>query len=292
MNIEFEPVSLQRQEEYLSFLRQAPQCPSDYSFINLWGWQESYGLEWAFLPNMVLIRQTLPEEKCWAPIGCWQNFNWQQMGDCLRQGMQFVRVPEQLKDLMRLNIAGLEITDSRDHWDYLYSRQELSELKGNRFHKKKNLVRQFERDYETQYIPLDSGHVEKVLTFQTEWLMWRNFEGDDTLDAENRAIYRVLRDWGKLTGIMGGAFLFENRFIAYTIGEPLNDATLVIHFEKGCPNFKGIYQAINQAFLLHCAQDFTIINREQDLGDPGLRKSKESYHPVDYLKKYEIRVTA
>ncbi len=289
MNIQFEPVSLQRQEEYIRYLKQTPQVSSDYSFVNLWGWQENYGLEWAFLPNFVLLKQTLPEERYWAPIGCWYDFDWQQIESCLQEALPFVRVPETLKNLMHTNIAGLKITDSRDHWDYLYSRQELAELRGNRFHKKKNLVRQFERAYDVEYISLDGGDVEKVLTFQTEWLMWRNTEGDDTLDAENRAIYRVLRDWDKLTGIMGGAFLFENRFIAYTIGEPLNDENLVIHFEKGCPNFKGIYQAINQAFLLHSGQNFAIVNREQDLGDPGLRKSKESYHPIEYLKKYEIR---
>jgi hypothetical protein len=62
----------------------------------------------------------------------------------------------------------------------------------------------------------------------------------------------------------------------------------VVHFEKGCTGFKGVYQAINQVFLKNAAAGFARVNREQDLGDPGLRKAKESYHPVDFVKKYRL----
>lgn len=285
----FEPISLHGQEKYLEYLRKTPQISSDYSFINLWGWQENYGLEWAFSPELVFIRQTKPTIRYWSPIGNWSAFDWKKLDAYFREEIFFVRVPEDLKEIMNRRLDGLQVVENRDDWDYLYSRQELAELRGNRFHKKKNLVRQFERDYAVEYISLSSEDVEQVLTFQTEWLMWRNLEGENTLDAENRAIYRVLRDWDRLSGIAGGGFLYENRIIAYTIGERLDDKTVVIHFEKGCPNFKGIYQAINQAFLLHGAVDFELVNREQDLGDPGLRKSKESYNPLCYLKKYTVK---
>jgi hypothetical protein len=62
----------------------------------------------------------------------------------------------------------------------------------------------------------------------------------------------------------------------------------VIHFEKGDPDFKGVYQAINQLFLARAGEGYSFVNREQDLGDPGLRKAKQSYHPVAYLKKYRV----
>jgi len=80
----------------------------------------------------------------------------------------------------------------------------------------------------------------------------------------------------------------DEKMIAYTIAEALDDTTVVIHFEKGCPNFKGVYQAINQVFLAQCCQGFQIVNREQDLGDEGLRKAKLSYNPVAFLKKYRV----
>jgi hypothetical protein len=65
---------------------------------------------------------------------------------------------------------------------------------------------------------------------------------------------------------------------------------LLIHFEKGDPAFKGVYQAINQFFLEHSEGDFSIVNREQDLDNPGLRKAKLSYHPIDFVKKYRVHL--
>ncbi|MFZ0484981.1 MAG: phosphatidylglycerol lysyltransferase domain-containing protein, partial [Desulfobacterales bacterium] len=72
------------------------------------------------------------------------------------------------------------------------------------------------------------------------------------------------------------------------IAEQLSQDTIVIHFEKGNPDYKGAYQAINQMFLEHNGEQFDFVNREQDLGDEGLRKAKLSYHPVDFVKKYRV----
>jgi len=80
--------------------------------------------------------------------------------------------------------------------------------------------------------------------------------------------------------------------IAYTVAEALDDAMLVIHFEKGHTGFKGVYQAINQMFLEHQGQGFTYVDREQDLGDEGLRKAKLSYNPVLFLEKRAVRIGA
>ncbi len=66
---------------------------------------------------------------------------------------------------------------------------------------------------------------------------------------------------------------------------------LLIHFEKGNPEFKGIYQAINQFFLNHLQHPYQTVNREQDLDDDGLRKAKLSYHPIDFIRKYQVTIT-
>jgi hypothetical protein len=135
---------------------------------------------------------------------------------------------------------------------------------------------------------LDEKTVECALALQTDWFLWRNTENDQTLDAENRAIVKVMHDWSKLGGLIGAGLVVDDKMIAYTIGEALDETSVVIHFEKGCPNFKGVYQAINQMFLDRCCRGFRIVNREQDLGDEGLRKAKLSYNPVGFLKKYQI----
>jgi len=76
--------------------------------------------------------------------------------------------------------------------------------------------------------------------------------------------------------------------VAYTIAESLTKDTLVIHFEKGNQDCKGVYQAINQMFLEHSGNKFEWVNREQDLDNQGLRKAKLSYNPVNFLKKYRV----
>ncbi len=288
MNLTFAPITLDGQDEYNRLLAACPQKPSDYSFVNIWGWGREYGLEWAFATDHILLRQTLPQIAYWAPVGDWNTLEWPAVWAALPEDALFIRIPEMLKDIWTETLPGVLVEECREHWDYLYEVEELVELKGRKFHNKKNLRNQFERDNEFHFVRLDEKTVECALALQTDWFLWRNTENDQTLDAENRAIIKVMHDWSKLTGLIGGGLVVGDKMIAYTIAEALDAETVVIHFEKGCPQFKGVYQAINQIFLEQCCRGFRIVNREQDLGDEGLRKAKLSYNPLDFLKKYRV----
>lgn len=148
MTLTFDPIageqSLLKQKDYRAILAACPQITSDYSFLNLWGWAEVYGLEWAWEKGLVWIRQTLPEEKYWAPMGPWREVNWEMTRKAhISDGTRFIRVPETLCDIWREQNLPVSVEDARGQWDYLYSVHELTELKGNRYHKKKNLLNQF-----------------------------------------------------------------------------------------------------------------------------------------------------
>lgn len=288
MEKSFEPITLEGQEEYNRLLAKCSQKPSDYSFVNLWGWGREYGLEWSFRNDYVLVRQTFPQTLYWAPVGNWEAADWEALQGELPERTCFIRIPEELKLIWEQRLEGVQSEECREHWDYLYDVEELTELKGRKFHKKKNLLNQFLRDHDAAFVTLDEKTVECALALQTDWFLWRNTENDQTLDAENRAIIKVMHDWSRLGGLIGGGLVVDEKMIAYTIAEALDDTTIVIHFEKGCPNFKGVYQAINQIFLERCCQGYKIVNREQDLGDDGLRKAKLSYNPVAFLKKYRV----
>ena len=132
--------------------------------------------------------------------------------------------------------------------------------------------------------------IEMALEMQEEWCLWRDCESSETLSAENRAISRVLASWESISGLTGGALLVDEALIAYTVAEPINGSTLVIHFEKGCTGFKGTYQAINQMFLENMGSGYRRANREQDLGDEGLRKAKLSYNPSGFVKKFDVTI--
>lgn len=284
--------NLSRQTEYRNVLSSCPQVASDYSFINIWGWAEAYALEWAWENEFVWLRQSQPETRYWAPIGPWNKVDdWRSKLNALfPNGGEFIRVPAHLLNIWnRTDGLQLEATGLRGHWDYIYAVSDLVELKGNRFHNKKNLLNQFIKKTAYSYSAFDSALVTCALSMQTNWCEWRDCESSETLSAENRAIERVLTHWDALNGLIGGAITINSKLAAYTIAEPLTDTTVVIHFEKGSPDITGIYQAINQMFLKNQTNRFSHVNREQDLDDLGLRKAKLSYHPSEFLKKYSVR---
>ncbi|MEJ2101940.1 MAG: phosphatidylglycerol lysyltransferase domain-containing protein [Desulfobacterales bacterium] len=252
MTLSFEPISLERQEDYLEILSHCPQIASDYSFLNLWAWSPEYELSWAWDGDLIWIRQNQPETFLWAPVGDWNAVDWPgRFHDHPEVQSVFTRVPEMLAA-------------------------------------QKNLLNQFNRNYSSSYLPFGADMVKQAMAMQTDWCTWRDCESSDILSSENRAISRVLTEWRKLAGLFGGALMIDGSMVAYTLAEALTRDMLVIHFEKGDTQYKGIYQAINQQFLANSASHYTIVNREQDLNDEGLRKAKLSYHPTDYLQKYRV----
>ncbi len=290
MKLQFEPIVLEKQNDYAVLLGRCPQIASDYSFLNLWAWAEDYGLHWAWEENLVWIRQTRPDEFQWAPVGPWDQIDWnKKFEEITDRPLTLIRVPQTLAEQWRAILGGqATIVEERGHWDYVYAASDLIELGGNRYHKKKNLLNQFIKKYEYTYVSFGPELIEQAMAMQADWCTWRDCESSEVLSAENRAVYRILEDWRRLEGALGGAINVDGTMVAYTVAEQLSPDTVVIHFEKGDTQYKGVYQAINQMFLANSAGGYTFVNREQDLNDEGLRKAKLSYLPVEFLRKYRV----
>lgn len=294
MPLEFEPIAapaaLSKQSAFKNRLAQCPQVTSDYSFLNLWAWAEEHDLSWAWEEDLVWIRQGSPSPCYWAPIGPWQDVDWnERFVKNFPGGARFIRVPELLAGMLTSSLKdSVDIKDARGHWDYLYDLNDLVALQGNRFHKKKNLVNQFKKKYDYTLVPLGPDFAKEALALQEDWCLWRDCESIEALAAENRVIKKVFANWNSFENLMGSGILVDSRLVAYTVAEPLGKQEILIHFEKGNTDYKGVYQAINQTFLESIQDRFTVVNREQDLDDPGLRKAKESYQPSGFQKKYEM----
>lgn len=266
------------------------QKASDYSFVNLWGWAEQYGLTWAFSNKCAWIRQNNPEPVFWAPVGPWEEVDWANCA-VLAHGGTFIRVPQPLYALWKAALGDrVSAEESRDQWDYVYDVHELITLEGKRYAKKKALLDKFKDKYDFRYHSMTTDCVEYALDLQAEWIEWREFRDSKALLMENAAIARVLKSWEELPCMRGGYITVDGNMVAYTVAEAITPDTLVVHFEKGNTEFEGVYQAINQMFLANEAADCDIVNREQDLSDSGLRKAKLSYNPSGFLKKYKVTV--
>ncbi len=290
MTLHFTPIELDRQEAYRDRLRLTPRITSDYSFVNLWGWRREHGLQWAWEDDLVWIKQTAPETVYWAPVGDWRRIDWAaRLDGAPPAAAGFVRVPETLVSLWE-SAEGLRMTaeETPEHSDYIHAYADLAFLKGPKYHKKKNLLNQFLKNYDFRYVRFDADVVARTLQMQENWCEWRDCASMEALAAENRVIANILGRWDRLTGLMGGGLIVDNEMAAYTVAEMLSEDTLLIHFEKGSPGVKGAYQAINQMFLADLDQPVAYVNREQDLGDPGLRKAKMSYHPTDFNRKFRV----
>ena len=288
---EYTPISLSGMEHYLALLSLTPAPTSDYSFANIWGWAPHYDLEWRFDGQLCWIRQHRPEPRTWGPVGPWHTVqDWNARPE-MAAGSALIRVPHPLCELWSVALDDrVSIEEARGQWDYLYLASELATLPGNKFHKKKNLLNQFQKGYAYEYRSLSVNCVETVLNMQTEWCRWRDCESSEALLAENDAVARVLAHWNTIPGLCGGIIRIDGVPVAYTLAEPLNRDTLIIHFEKAANGVKGAYQAINYLFCNDVGVNFTYINREQDLDDEGLRQAKLSYHPTTFSKKCSVRV--
>ena len=127
--------------------------------------------------------------------------------------------------------------------------------------------------------------------FMDKWIDKRLAEGVDsreTLVAEKNGIIDILRNCDKVTYRVGGIFVDEE-LEAFTIGSyNSREKMVVVSIEKGNSEIPGIYQVINQQFLLNSYEDALVVNREDDMGIEGLRQAKESYNPIGFARKYKV----
>lgn len=129
-------------------------------------------------------------------------------------------------------------------------------------------------------------HIPECRRMAKEWVSLRAEKWNDEMEQEISVLEEAFSNFTEL-GLCGGVLYKGGELVAFTIGEPLNKDTFVVHFEKAFPDLQGAYPMINQQFVLHEAQGFAYVNREEDTGDPGLRKAKMSYYPDILLRKYK-----
>ncbi len=181
----------------------------------------------------------------------------------------------------------MQVTDLRDSCDYLYLREELATLPGSRFHKKKNRINYFASRHDYS-VALFSGEYLTGCRNLLDRLALNSRENiGSSLRMEMEAAYEAL-DCAVELGLEGVVVSVNNNVAAFSLGERLNRETAVCHFEKADPFTEGLYQLVNREFARLLFQECRFLNREQDLGDTGLRSAKLSYHPVELVKKYLI----
>jgi len=287
---EFKPIEFQDKPLFDEFLAKDPPQVSELTFTNLFVWRHHYRPAWVewngcilivFHPQKGQVYGLCPfgpgDKKRCLDLLCREIAKETDEVRICRVGEEFVK--------NHVDPAEYEVAPDRDNSDYVYLAEDLIRLSGNKYHRKKNHLNQFIKNHEFEYRPLDAELVQRVLGMQEAWCRIRECVLKPDLLAEDFAVHEALTHFGEL-GYQGGAILIDSVVVAFSLGEPLNRDTAVIHIEKANPDFLGLYAAINQLFCLKAWSNVTYINREQDMGVEGLRKAKESYYPHHMVNKY------
>ena len=269
-----------------------PPVISEFTFTNLLIWRHAYQTKICRLQNFLCLLSEQGESSFFFPpigegdmIKCYRSLLQSLEGKTTLP--KIVRVSEAVVEQMDWKAWGMKAELDRSQCDYVYLTQDLIELKGRKYHRKRNHMKQFQEKYSYQYIPLTSEWIPQCLQLETEWCDLRHCEASPGLFNESLAIKEAFTHFEEL-GVKGGAILINGKVEAFTLGDPLNPETVVIHIEKANPAFEGLYPTINQAFLEYQWSGYTYVNREQDLGEEGLRKAKESYFPHHLVNKYML----
>ena len=290
--IDFQRLHLRQREDYEKILFSVPSRGCEYSFANLylWGSQQA-----AFLHGCVAFFSHFSGRSVYPyPIG---NGDKRAVLELILQDAKERGIPCRITNVLEEDRKELEswfpgkflFHTNRDSFDYLYAVQDLAELKGRKFQKKRNHVNRFLAEHPNYRVePLNCQTLGPAQCMVNDWYTKRIQEdphGDYLL--ENLAMARAFRVYEGL-GMESLVLLDGDEVLGVTMGSRLSDNTFDIHFEKAREDVEGAYAAINREFARYLGMkypDLVYLDREDDLGLEGLRKAKLSYNPAVLLEK-------
>lgn len=274
---EFSKFTMELRPELHPLFKKLKEGISEFTFANLYLFRETHNYQISMLSGNLLLITGSDNEKSFfmLPFGLPEK---SILDELFHQFNSMKCVSE--SHAVMLTDMGYLTTEDRDNFDYLYSREELVILPGSKFHKKRTLINAFMGNYSYQGKPLRKEYMGDAIGVLEEWRQEREGPGDYV--AAREALEKVDE-----LQLCGGIYYVDGRPSAYTLGEEIAlGETFVIHFEKAIGDYKGLYQFINQSFASILPEKYKTINREQDLGDEGLRQTKITYRPVGFVKKY------
>jgi uncharacterized protein len=294
--LNFKGIELKDKPIFDRAFRQRYYENSWFTFTNLLIWRDNYATAWAIQDESLYVRLQTNELIYFLPPFAPPERSFSMAVDAavresLSRGEAFLMKglsPSMCAELEESWPGRFAMEAQREYFDYLYRKEDLCSLAGRKYHSKRNFVNRFRAEHtDWQYEPLTTDSGEDCLQVAAAWCENRDCDASAVLSNEYRAIEEALEHFDIL-GLRGGIIRLAGRPVAFSFGEPLNSDTVVLHMEKADPSVQGLYPLINQECCRHAWGDVEFINREEDMGEEGLRKAKESYYPVRLVEKYKI----
>ena len=290
--IQFERLVPERKAQYDAYLMNCGQKGCEYSFVNLflWGRQTAAEVD----GYLVLFSHFNGHSVYPFPVG---KGDIRPVLDKIIEDSQQRGIPCRLTSLNQADMEMLEafypgrfrFRCDRSDFDYVYNIDDLAELKGKKFQQKRNHLNRFAENYPDHYVqritPENMAQAQQVIG---SWFEDKR-QDDPELDLklEQVALRRAFMNYDAL-GLEGLILYAGGEPVAVTVGSRLSEDTFDVHFEKARDDIQGAYGAINRAFARYLREKYPqlrYLNREDDLGLPGLRKAKLSYNPAFLVEK-------
>ncbi len=285
----------------------------DLSFANIISWKFLYNTRYAIVDDYLVVRfyagrhlaymMPIPKPKKMED----GTFRVQPCDECSVSVIKAIRddsiamghpflmlgVCNYMRDLIENAFPDtFDIKTDRDRSDYIYTREKLVNLSGKKLQSKRNHINKFKNLYpQYEYRELTPDLIPQCLELERQWrdasLQEDGETDDEGLSEELRSMTRAFNRWDKLD-LTGGTIFVDGRLVAFTFGCPINHCTFDVCVEKADTSYEGAFTIINQEFVKHLPEQYFYINREEDMGDEGLRKAKLSYKPDILLEKNVI----
>lgn len=262
----------------------------DFSYSNMFMWRHTYRVDYAVHKGFLVVLSSdfVGERHFFMPLGGGGQGDIREvLGDmiaasaALGRDFRMIGITDAMISELEFLGSGFLIHPAQV-WDYVYNAEDLIRLRGKKFHAKRNHINKFNSLYSYEYRAMRAADVPLCMELLDTWS--RSGHEGDFAAAEKRAVGEALTNFDKL-GMDGGCLFVEGKLGAFALGQPINSEMYAIHAEKALPSYEGIYSKINQMFAEQNCSGFKYINREEDLGIEGLRKSKMSYNPAFLLEK-------
>ena len=295
MEMEFHKIELEDKEQIERYLQKKIYRSCDLVFPNIYLWSRKYPTQYTIVEDTLIFRGigegdrpsiTFPAgepeqvRKALQVMFSWFKEQQANVRMHLVREMEFAQLDSWFP-------GKFQIEYDRDIADYVYEAEKLATLAGKKLHSKRNHVNRFqENNPEWVYESITPENVEDCFQMALKWREEMQCEIDVEKRDEMCVTLNALRLMEELN-LKGGLLRArpQGEVIAFTVGEPLSEDTFVVHIEKAYASIQGAYPMINQQFVLHEAQDFKYVNREEDTGAEGLRKAKLSYRPAFLVEK-------
>ncbi len=293
---DFKPVTLRDRDLFLKHYEHYPQVHSDNTFTNMVCWSNYANYKYAKIEDSIVLSATFDGKTRYRPpIG-------PKDPDLLADLLELAKRsddeyplsvfdPENKEWISEL-YPDLRMYPERKYFDYVYRASDLAELAGKKYLTIRRQLHQFQRICLPIVEPLSNDCAMEVNEFLNQWCDWKDCNSDPVLANEKKAILFAISHYNELK-LSGLIIRVAGKIGAMSIFEGLNKDTALVHFEKGLPDCKGIYRAINSETAKILAKDFVYINRESDMGIAGIREAKMRYHPdhmveVHFVKRDEL----